>query len=237
MDSLWVVIVSRFSPSCQKLMSIIGQNQLPIRFHVLSIDEKKMRDRIKADTRYNFKMVPCILNIDRVTGVANQYEGDKAFQVIGEILDASQGQAPQEQGHIQATAQMHMQPQPIEYAQPIPISSPPQPHPQVMSQAHPQAHSQGHPQVMSQAHPQGHPQVMSQNLESQNTPIDALILEDTPSPSVQGGKVSVASIMAERENFTTEETKARQPTLDFQPVKTGGKVNISEVMNASKQTF
>lgn len=104
MDStLWVLVYSRFSPACLKLMQMIDQSGLEITFQVISIDDKKMRERIKKDTRYNINYVPCILKIDKINGIASQYEADKAFLLIQDEIN--QLRPPRPQQHAQVSFQ------------------------------------------------------------------------------------------------------------------------------------
>ena len=79
---LWVLIYSKFSKSCQELLTILDQNDIGIDFNLLPIDDKNMRDRIMKDKRFNIKFVPCILNVNQLSGVVSQYEANKAFELI-----------------------------------------------------------------------------------------------------------------------------------------------------------
>jgi hypothetical protein len=79
---LWVLIYSKFSKSCQELLTILDQNDIGIDFNLLSIDDKSMRTRIMKDKRFNIQFVPCILNVNQLSGVVSQYEADKAFELV-----------------------------------------------------------------------------------------------------------------------------------------------------------
>jgi hypothetical protein len=79
---LWVLIYSKFSRSCQELLTILDENDIGIDFNLLSIDDKNMRKRILNDKRFNIKYVPCILNINQLSGTVSQYEAEKAFELV-----------------------------------------------------------------------------------------------------------------------------------------------------------
>lgn len=85
---LWVFIHSKFSQRCQQLIEIISGNQLDIPFTMLCIDDKNMRNRIINNKDIKVQYVPCILQINQITGVVSQYEADKAFELIYSIIES-----------------------------------------------------------------------------------------------------------------------------------------------------
>jgi hypothetical protein len=52
----------------------------------LSIDNAEIRKRIQNSTTFNIQYVPCIIHIDGITGVAEQYEGEKAFDLVRHFI-------------------------------------------------------------------------------------------------------------------------------------------------------
>lgn len=98
---LWVLIYSKFSRSCQELLTILDQNDIGIDFNLLSVDDKAMRHRIMKDKRFNIKFVPCILNVNQLSGVISQYEADKAFELVYTQLQMIKEQETERQMQIQ----------------------------------------------------------------------------------------------------------------------------------------
>ena len=81
-DRLWILIYSKFSQSCQKLLNYINQNDVSIPLNFLCIDGKDMRSRVLLDNKIKITYVPCIVCINQSTGIANQYEGGKTFELV-----------------------------------------------------------------------------------------------------------------------------------------------------------
>jgi hypothetical protein len=80
-----------------------------------------MRDRIIKDKRFKIKFVPCILNVNQLSGVISQYEADKAFELVYTQLQMIEDQ--------EMERQMQMQPPPeIEHKveSMVPSAPPPQ---------------------------------------------------------------------------------------------------------------
>ena len=120
---LWVIIYSKFSKSCQELLTILDQNDIGIDFNLLPIDDKSMRDRILKDKRFNIKFVPCILNVNQLSGVVSQYEAEKAFELIYTHLEMIQDQEMnQTQMQVNRT-QVNRTPQEIPIEQQLKIES------------------------------------------------------------------------------------------------------------------
>lgn len=46
-----------------------------------------LRKRVLASTKINIEHVPCILHINKTTGVVEQYEGEKSFQLIESLIE------------------------------------------------------------------------------------------------------------------------------------------------------
>jgi len=79
--TLWILIYSKFSPACNELFSLLERFNVPTPFKLLEIDNKDIRNRIMKDKKFSIKSVPCIISLSS-TGVASQYEGQKAFEVV-----------------------------------------------------------------------------------------------------------------------------------------------------------
>lgn len=236
MDStLWVFVYSQYSPSCLKLMQMIDQSGLDITFQVLSIDDKNMRERIKRDTRYNIRYVPCILKIDKNNGIASQFEAEYAFNLIENEIQTMI--AFKKQNNMMSTPtppQQRVSRQPAQVSiemieDELPMTQPTSINPQALN---------------SQAH--------SGNNIPKATPIEELMdLSELEGPSSQFAppesiandrpmgerrnveKISVASVMAGRESMDINGQKP-VPEMDIKPVKTGQKVNVNDIM-AGKQ--
>lgn len=115
MDSLWVLLYSKFSPRCTELINAINSNVMKVRIEALCVDNAKLRERIATSKKFNIEHVPCILHINKATGVVEQYEGEKSFQLIGTLVE----EQPQVQVHPPAAEQQQqIQPRAQPQAQP-----------------------------------------------------------------------------------------------------------------------
>jgi hypothetical protein len=85
---LWVFIYSKFSSRCNQLIELISSNDIDIQFTMLCIDDKSMRNRIINNKDLNVQYVPCILQINQLTGVVSKYEADKAFELVYSIIES-----------------------------------------------------------------------------------------------------------------------------------------------------
>lgn len=92
---LWVFVYSNFSQKCKDLVEIIQTNNIEIPFTMLCIDDKNLRDRIKSNKEYAIKYVPCILYVDKASGVISKYEGEKAFELIYSTINTEPEPEPQ----------------------------------------------------------------------------------------------------------------------------------------------
>lgn len=84
---LWVFLYSNYSPKCKQLIETMSANNIEIPFTMLCIDDKNLRERVKKSKDFSIKYVPCILNVNSTTGVASQYEGEKAFELIHSMIE------------------------------------------------------------------------------------------------------------------------------------------------------
>ena len=214
-ETLWVIIYSQYSDSCKRLMTLIDQASLDIQFQVLCIDDANLRKRIANDKKFRIKVVPCILRVEKDSGIASQYEGKKSFELIYSAIDR------------QNEVNMHHQ----------------QPQAQVLQQPQTQVHlhqqaQQVHlhqPQESIDQHTTPIEAVLSEDEEDINgieskTSVD---LGDRPMGQRRNtNKVSVNTIMASREEAIEIETKNAnaKPEMDIKPVKTGKKVSVAEIM-------
>ena len=82
----WVIIYSKFSNASTQLVSLIENSNIPLEFQGLCIDNKEIKTLIQKSTKFSIKHVPCILNIDKFTGIVQQYEGIKAFELINSMI-------------------------------------------------------------------------------------------------------------------------------------------------------
>jgi hypothetical protein len=82
----WVIIYSKFSTASTELVSLIEGSNIQIEFQGLCIDNKEIKKIIQKSTKFSIKYVPCILNIDKFTGIVQQYEGIKAFELINSLI-------------------------------------------------------------------------------------------------------------------------------------------------------
>ena len=91
MDStIWILLYSKFSPSCIQLFNLIDQRALNIEFTLLCVDDKNMRKRIVRNKQFNIKSVPCILSVHKISGIASQYDGQKVFELIESLSTDNQ---------------------------------------------------------------------------------------------------------------------------------------------------
>ena len=257
--TLWVIIYSQFSDSCKRLMTIIDQASLDVQFQVLCIDDTNLRKRIANDKKFNIKIVPCILRIEKDSGIASQYEGEKAYELIYTLIERQQAmmqqmihqqQAPvmhQQQAQQQAQKQapvIHQQQAPVMHQQQAPVMH------QQQSPLHQQQsplHHQQAPLHHQQQQSRQDKAIIQQSPTDQQailntTPIESVVSEDEETNNIIGDrpmgqhrnttKVSVNTIMASREEALEIETKLAKakPESDIKPVKTGKKVSVAEIM-------
>ena len=205
-SSLWVILFSKFSQPCQKLLNIISETNLNsyINFEILDIDNKEMRNKIKRSKTFKISLVPCIIRLE-ANGVASQYEGEKAFELVYKLVDIFMPPPPA--------------PPQVTFIQQTPTPST----------------TQGLTRELTHTQSQVAPREAPQN-NTKSTPIENLLdldeLEEEPqAPPVKtvNGKVSISSIMTEQRG-RNEEPKFPPQREEIQSVKTGAKVNISEIM-------
>ena len=84
-STFWVIIYSKFSQASTSLLDMIRTAELDVNFQVICIDNKAIRTYIQKSTKFNIQTVPCILHIDKFTGIVQQYEGQNAFEVIASM--------------------------------------------------------------------------------------------------------------------------------------------------------
>ena len=84
-STFWVIIYSKFSQASTSLLDMIRTVDLDVNFKVICIDNKAIRTYIQKSTKFNIQTVPCILHIDKFTGIVQQYEGQNAFEVIASM--------------------------------------------------------------------------------------------------------------------------------------------------------
>lgn len=83
---LFVLLYSKYSPNCQKLIGTIQENKIVIPgMHSVCIDNKKIRKRIMDEKTLNVTVVPCILSVFD-NGTVEKYEGDSLYQFVGQFV-------------------------------------------------------------------------------------------------------------------------------------------------------
>jgi len=90
-STLWILLYSKFSPACKSLLDFIKQTPLDVSFKLLEIDNKEIRSRVLNDQRFSIKNVPTIVSISS-SGIANQYEGEKAYELVMAMAMQNQSQ-------------------------------------------------------------------------------------------------------------------------------------------------
>lgn len=106
-----LLIHSVQSTACKKFIENLAHFPPDIEIKTLSVDSKKIRDRVKAESKIPITSVPCIL-IYYPDGNVEKYEGQDAFNWQNEILaklqekaDAEAEEKARAQAHAEAQAQ------------------------------------------------------------------------------------------------------------------------------------
>jgi hypothetical protein len=82
MDStIWIIAFSKYSKTCDQLFRMIEELDVTTPFQLLDIDNKKLRKRIKSTSNFSIEYVPCVISVNSM-GIASQYEGQKAFEIV-----------------------------------------------------------------------------------------------------------------------------------------------------------
>jgi hypothetical protein len=79
--TLWIIAYSKYSKACDQLFDMIQELNINTPFQFLDVDNKNLRKRIKSTQNFSIEYVPCIISINSV-GIASQYEGQKAFEIV-----------------------------------------------------------------------------------------------------------------------------------------------------------
>jgi hypothetical protein len=93
-STVWVIIYSKYSPASNSLLDLITSSNIDVNFQGICIDNKEIRRYVQNSTKFNIQSVPCILHIDKFSGIVQQYEGQKAFEIVSSMIPAEY--APQE---------------------------------------------------------------------------------------------------------------------------------------------
>jgi hypothetical protein len=225
--TLWILIYSKFSPACNELFSFIEQFKIPTPFKLLEIDNKDIRKRVLSDKRFSIKSVPCIISLNSA-GVASQYEGVKAFEVVNAMKPEVERYIPSSPSSVK----LQDTPRSVAPSQ-ISISEEPR----------------------SQPSP---PQSQQPSTDNSVTMIEDLIDEEPPasspppkvdqdismlnkgdrsvSSSIKGEKISAASVLAQMQKTEINPRMQRPEPLEREeaPKQTGAKVNVSSVMSSAR---
>lgn len=105
--SVVVMIYSKYSPSCDKLLQLINP---VLDFRKICIDNNNVRQLVLTDPKnYNIRQVPCIL-VFYSNGVMNKYEGEEAFRWAHDTIE--------KMTHL-STPRAPLPPQPSLLSQPV----------------------------------------------------------------------------------------------------------------------
>jgi len=107
----FVVLFSKYSNACKKLMDTINNGNLNMNFNYLCIDNKDIRNKIVTSSEIDIKNVPCLLVINEQSGSIDKYEGQDSFIWINDIIQQRQKQLLEEQIKQQSLMQQQMQQQ------------------------------------------------------------------------------------------------------------------------------
>lgn len=233
MDStLWILIYSKFSPACNDLFSLIKHFSIQTPFKLLEIDNKDIRKKILSDKQFSIKTVPCIISLTS-TGVASQYEGPKAFELIHamkpEVLEIKQEIKPEfkpvENRRMPVVQLQDMQPK-IRLEEPEPIVEKPSTNAKENSVTLIEDLIDVSEQNVS---PPTEDVVQSQVTKS----------ERSVSNAIKGEKISVSSVLSQAQKAELNPRNSTNPRPDQKereepPKQTGAKVNISSIMSSAR---
>ena len=107
----FVLLFSKYSNTCKKLMDTINNGDLNLNFNYLCIDNKDIRNKIVTSSEIDIKNVPCLLVINEQSGSIDKYEGQDSFIWVNDIIQQRQKQLLEEQIKQQALIQQQMQQQ------------------------------------------------------------------------------------------------------------------------------
>lgn len=206
-NKLWILAYSKFSPSCRTLMNHIEQANLNIQFNLLCIDGKEMRKRVSSDdNKIKITCVPCIICVEQSSGIANQYEGDKAFELIFRMIESSKPVAPEPQivfkQFDQSSGNLHTPMVPVKLEQ---------------------QHQQQQHVTMSTSTP-------IESLIEEDEPYEE---EEEQIPVIKqhkSGKISVSSVLAASKN-TDQQPQRGHHQISESPKQTGAKISVAEIMS------
>uniref|UniRef100_A0A6C0KU69 Thioredoxin domain-containing protein n=1 Tax=viral metagenome TaxID=1070528 RepID=A0A6C0KU69_9ZZZZ len=229
--TLWIVIYSKFSQACNDLFSFIQKYKITTPFKLLEIDNKDIRRRILSDKRFSIKSVPCIISISS-TGVASQYEGPKAF----ELLNAMK---PEEEVHMPVLQlqDVNTRPSPV-----VQYNDPPQTKLENFSL-----------QIETNAPPaqKDNTVTLIEDLideEDAHRPLPQKTVEGdsmlnkgdrSVSNAIKGEKVSVSSVLTQAQKSDLNPRNGPPQRLEMKDKEdstkqTGAKVNISSIMSSAR---
>jgi len=206
--TLWILVYSKFSPYCRKLLSIIDTSNIPINFKMLDIDNSKIRKLIKNNKTIDIKYVPCIVSINSL-GEASKYEAGKAFELIYQLIPPEPKQEykpiPKPQ-HANAVFRPKYEP-PTSLPEPIaPVVLPTTTSIDTLLEF-------------------DQDETINEEIVEQNTPV--------VEQKQKSGKINISSVLT---NAQVQEPPPNRPSAqgNIVPVQTGKKVSASEIM-ASRQ--
>jgi hypothetical protein len=88
-----IILYSKYSSNSKKLLNVISEYSLPqflsIPFREYCIDNKEVRKMVTESKKLTVSFVPVIL-LFYVNGYVEKYEGEKAFEWVGEIVNKIQ---------------------------------------------------------------------------------------------------------------------------------------------------
>lgn len=81
-QKIWILIYSKFSNASKNIFKLIDSITLPFKLTPVCIDNVKNRKAIQQSETFKIDRVPCIICVDKISGVADQYEGENAFELV-----------------------------------------------------------------------------------------------------------------------------------------------------------
>lgn len=90
-----VLIYSKFSQACRKFFDMVEASpSFKEKSNMLCIDNKDVRDRILQSDKLKISEVPSILRIYQDNGYVEIFEGEKAFNLLGEYIAQEKQNTP-----------------------------------------------------------------------------------------------------------------------------------------------
>jgi hypothetical protein len=96
METINILLFSKFSQVCKKFVQILGTvPHIKNNITFLCVDNVKVREIIEKDKNLLITSVPCLLRIDEYTGYVETFEGKKAFDILDSYINFSKKTSPE----------------------------------------------------------------------------------------------------------------------------------------------